>query len=42
MGLRFNMPGVIESKVFWAWEIGGDDVGNERSTQVWGDFTYSF
>ena len=42
VGLRFNMPGVIESKVFWAWEIGGDDVGNERAVQVWGDFTYSF
>ena len=42
VGLRFSVPGSIESRLFWAWEIGGDDVGNERSTQVWGDFTYTF
>ena len=42
VALRFNIPGTIESKIFWATEIGGDDVGNERAVQVWGDFTYSF
>lgn len=42
VGLRFNLPGQLDSRIFWAWEIGGDDTGNERSTQVWGDFTYSF
>lgn len=42
VGLRFNLPGQIDSRIFWAWEIGGDETGNERRPQVWGDFTYSF
>ncbi len=42
VGLRFTLPGTFESKLLWATEIGGDDVGNERSFQIWGDFTYRF
>ena len=42
VGLNFNMPGTISTRLMWAWEIGGDKVGNERSTQFWGDFTYFF
>ena len=42
VGVRFTMPGLIESKILWATEIGGDDVGNERNVQIWGDVTYSF
>ncbi len=52
LGLRFNIPGSIESRVFWAWEVGGEELGEEETTpgekedqnrpQIWGDFTYSF
>jgi len=42
VGMRFNLPGTIESRVFWAWEIGGEAIGNEKRPQFWGDFTYSF
>ena len=42
IGLRFNIPAKIDSRLFWAWEIGGDDTGNDRRPQIWGDFTYSF
>lgn len=42
VGLRFTMPGLIESKLFLASEVGGEDVGNERNIQVWGDVTYRF
>ena len=42
LGLRFNLPGTIESRVFWAWEMGGDTTGNDKRPQIWGDFTYSF
>jgi len=42
VGLRFTMPGLLESKLLFASEIGGDDVGNERNVQVWGDVTYRF
>jgi len=41
-GLRFTLPGFIESKILWASEIGGNEVGNDRNQQVWGDFTYRF
>ena len=41
-GLRFTMPGLLESKLLFASEIGGNDVGNERHVQVWGDVTYRF
>jgi hemolysin activation/secretion protein len=42
LGLRFNLPGTIESRVFWAWELGGQEIGNDKKPQFWGDFTYSF
>ena len=42
VGLRFNVPGSIDSRLFWAWEIGHDPIGNDRRPQIWGDFTYSF
>ena len=42
VGVRFTMPGMIESKLLWATEIGGDDVRNERNLQIWGDVTYRF
>lgn len=42
VGLRFTMPGLLESKLLFASEIGGDTVGNERHLQVWGDVTYRF
>jgi len=42
VGVRFTVPGMIESKLLWATEIGGDDVGNERNLQIWGDVTYRF
>lgn len=42
LGVRFTIPGMIESKLLWASEVGGNDVGNERAIQVWGDMTYRF
>lgn len=42
VGLRFNVPGSIESRLFWAWEVGGDTIGNDKRPNIWGDFTYSF
>lgn len=42
VGVRFTVPGLIESKILWASEIGGEDVGNDRNVQVWGDVTYHF
>ncbi len=42
IGLRFNVPGSIDSRLFWAWEIGHDEIANEDRPQIWGDFTYSF
>ena len=42
VGLRFNLPGQIDSRLFWAWEIGHDPIGNDHRPQIWGDFTYSF
>ena len=42
ISLRFNLPGSIESRVFSAWEIGGDTIANDRRPNIWGDFTYSF
>lgn len=42
-GLRFNLPGTIDSRIFWAWAVNaGDEIGNEKRPQIWGDFTYSF
>ena len=51
VGLRFNLPGSIESRLFWAWAYGGDEIGDieekgdksdDKRPQIWGDFTYSF
>ena len=42
VGLRFNLPGTIESRIFSAWEIGNNTLGNNRRPQIWGDLTYSF
>jgi len=43
-GLRFNVPGSIESRFLMAWALGSerDEVGNDRTPQFWGDLTYSF
>ena len=42
VALRFTMPGLLESKLLFASELGGNDVGNDRHLQVWGDMTYRF
>jgi hemolysin activation/secretion protein len=42
LGLHFNLPGSIDSRLFWAWEIGGDKINNDKRPAIWGDFTYSF
>ena len=51
LGLRFNYPGSIESRIFWAWAFGGDEIGQEefpgdksddKRPYIWGDLTYSF
>lgn len=42
MGLRFNLPGSIESRLMYATELGAEIPNNGRFGQVWGDFTYSF
>lgn len=39
---RFTLPGTIESRLIFAWEVGSDEAENERSPQIWGDFTYRF
>jgi hemolysin activation/secretion protein len=39
---RFTMPGFIEARLQFAWEVGSDEAENERSPQIWGDFTYRF
>jgi len=42
MGLRFNLPGSIDSRLMYATELGSDIPNNGRFGQIWGDFTYSF
>ena len=42
IGLNFAVPGLLESRLMFAREIGGETVGNDRSLQIWGDFTYRF
>lgn len=39
---RFTLPGSIEARLMWAWEINSDEAENERRPQLWGDFTYRF
>lgn len=41
-GLRFNLPGTIESRLLMAWKIGAQEPQNDRYPQVWADFTYRF
>ena len=42
VALSFNLPGTIESRITWAWEIGKDTAANDKGLQVWGDLTYYF
>jgi hemolysin activation/secretion protein len=41
-GLRFNLPGTIESRLLMAWKIGAQEPDNNRFPQLWADFTYRF
>lgn len=42
MGLRFNLPGSIDSRLMWATEMGATTPNDGRQSHLWGDFTYSF
>jgi hemolysin activation/secretion protein len=42
VGLRFNLPGTLDSRLLFATEVGGQTVDNNRTTQFWGDVTYHF
>jgi hemolysin activation/secretion protein len=42
MGLRFNLPGSIDSRLMWATEMGATNPSDGRYSHIWGDFTYSF
>lgn len=42
MGLRFNLPGSIDSRLMYATELGSEIPGDGRFGHIWGDFTYSF
>jgi hemolysin activation/secretion protein len=42
MGLRFNLPGSIDSRLMYATELGGEIPNDGRFGHIWGDFTYSF
>ncbi len=42
MGLRFNLPGSIDSRLMWATEMGAAVPDDGRQSHIWGDFTYSF
>jgi hemolysin activation/secretion protein len=42
MGLRFNLPGSIDSRLMWATEMGAATPNDGRQSHIWGDFTYSF
>lgn len=42
MGLRFNLPGSIESRLMYATELGAEIPSDGRFGHIWGDFTYSF
>lgn len=41
-GLRFNLPGQIDSRLMYATELGAVNPGDGRFGHIWGDFTYSF
>ncbi len=42
MGLRFNLPGSIDSRLMYATELGAVNPNDGRYGHLWGDFTYSF
>ena len=42
VGLRFNLPNMIDSRLMFARPLGPEVPNNERPVQVWGDLTYSF
>ena len=42
MGLRFNLPGAIDSRLMYATELGAEIPNDNRFGHIWGDFTYSF
>lgn len=42
MGLRFNLPGSIDSRLMYATELGAETPDDGRYGHIWGDFTYSF
>ncbi len=42
VGLRFNLPGMIDSRLMYANPLGPEAPDNGRGGQIWGDLTYSF
>ena len=42
LGLRFNIPGSINSRLMYANKIGIDQPNDNRYGRLWADFTYSF
>ena len=42
MGLRFNLPGSVASRLMYATELGAEIPKDGRFGHIWGDFTYNF
>ena len=43
LGLRVNLPSVLESRVFMSWELSSrSKAGNDRRPQLWADLIYRF
>ena len=45
LGLRFSIPGLIESRFIWSRQLGDNSstpAANGKTAQTWFDFTYSF
>ena len=42
LGLRFNIPGRINSRLMYANKVGVDQPNDNRYGRLWADFTYSF
>ena len=42
LGLRFNIPGRVNSRLMYANKIGVDQPNDNRYGRLWADFTYSF
>ena len=45
LGLRFSIPGLIESRFIWSRQLGDNSstpAANGKTEQTWFDFTYSF